>query len=89
LLLPPNEPSGSDDSTSLSPIERLQRLVSQYRELTYHPVLATQLPRIEKVRGALKRELQDAIASKRKEDNTIEAFTLLRMGSSANLDPLN
>ena len=70
--------------------ERLQRLASQYRELTYlitktpsqHPFLNTQHQRLEKVKLALQKAIQDGITQAKKDGNTNKSFTLLPISNS-------
>ena len=86
----------SDDvlvTESLYATERLQRLASQYRELTYlitkipsqHPFLNTQHPRIEKVKSTLQKDVRDGITQAKKDGNTNELFTLLQISNSITL----
>ena len=95
LLLRPDDSIMMDHSMSLYSLDRLQRLVSQYNELTYfidrvpqHPFLLAQQSRIQKVKQTLTKDLRDAISNKKKDDNTLEAFQILRLCSTTDLNIL-
>jgi hypothetical protein len=96
LLLRPDDSIMMDNTMSLYSLDRLQRLVSQYKELTYfidripqqHPFLQMQQPRIQKIKQTLNKDLRDALSTKKKEDNALEAFQILRICSTTNLNLL-
>ena len=87
LLLQTNDVLETD---SLYSTEHLQRLASQYRELTYlitkipsqHRFLKSQQRRIEKVKSTLQKDIQDSITQAKKDGNTNELFTLLQISNS-------
>jgi len=76
--------------------DRIQRLLSQYRELTYlidkvpstHPFLTSQRPRLEKIRTQLKQDLTDTIKNLKSQGNTLEAFNLLLLTRSTDIPPI-
>jgi CRISPR/Cas system Type II protein with McrA/HNH and RuvC-like nuclease domain len=92
LLLQSDESISIDDS--LYSTERIQRLVSQYRELTYlitkmpstHPFLTSQSVRIQKVKSALQKDIQEAIKfNKSQERNPLEIFNILQISSTIDI----
>jgi hypothetical protein len=100
LLIPMEEdpiPSSSS-SVVLYSTDRLQGLISQYRELVYlitkipsssHPFLQSQSPRLERVKQALSKDIRDAISTKRKQGDTNGVFTLLKLSRETDLQILN
>jgi len=93
LLLQTEDLDTLNDATSLYSMDRLSRLVSEYRELTYyidripsqHPFLTSQGARIQKVKETLRKDFKDALATKRKEDNPSETFDLFRLIAKTDL----
>lgn len=101
-FLLPDELLQMENSTSMSlySTDRLQGLISQYRELSYftskipssHGFLQSQKPRIEKVKRALEKDIREAISARRKVGDTEGIFELLRLSRETDLQiitPIN
>jgi len=92
LLLQADDYASTEDDVSLYSTDRLRRLVSQYRQLTYliskiprHPFLTARKTRIQKVKTTLQRDIQSALTIKRDERDVEGIFTLLKLSSTTDL----
>ena len=86
FLLPDELVQLEQDFQTLYSVDRLTTLISQYRELTYHiskvpsthPFVASLAGRIEKVRGALEKDIRDGMTRKRASGDIMGVFEILK-----------